>query len=210
LTATFASIDWIMSLDPHWFSTIYGMVFIVGQGLTTLAFMITVALFLGERGPLAAVMTPERIHDLGNLLLAFVMLWAYIAFSQFLIIWSGNLPEEIPWYLHRGRGGWEWIALFLIVFHFAIPFLLLLSRETKRRVRMLLAVAAGLVLIRLVDLFWLVAPSFHHAGVRIHWLDFVAPVALGGIWIAAFIWYLKGMSLVPLHDPRFREARGHE
>ncbi|MGH7425587.1 MAG: hypothetical protein ACREJP_05415, partial [Candidatus Methylomirabilales bacterium] len=210
LTATFASIDWVMSLDPHWFSTIYGMIFIMGQGLTTLAFMITVALILGGRGPLAAAISPARIHDLGNLLLAFVMLWAYLAFSQFLIIWSGNLSEEIPWYLHRGQGGWEWVALFLIVFYFGIPFLLLLSRETKRRARVLVAVAAALVLIRLVDLFWLVAPTFHPAGVRIHWMDLVAPVALGGIWTATFIWYLKGISLVPLHDPRFREGLGHD
>lgn len=212
LTATFAAIDWAMSLEPHWFSTIYGILFIVGQVLASLAFMIPVALQLADREPLAQVITPARLQDLGNLLLAFVMLWAYIAFSQYLIIWAGNLPEEIPWVLHRTRGGWQWIALGLTVFHFVVPFLLLLSRGTKRDASVLSAVAVGLIVMRLVDLFWLVAPAFHHTGVAIHWMDVVAPVGIGGIWVALFLRQLQGTPLVPIHDPRLREllerARG--
>jgi hypothetical protein len=209
LTATFAAIDWVMSLEPHWFSTIYGVLFIVGQVLASLAFMIPVALQLADREPLAQVISPARLQDLGNLLLAFVMLWAYIAFSQYLIIWAGNLPEEIPWVLHRTHSGWQWIALTLIVFHFVVPFLLLLSRGTKRSVPVLSAVAVGLVGMRLVDLFWLVVPAFHHTGVAIHWMDLMAPVGIGGIWVALFVWQLQGQSLVPVHDPRLRELLEH-
>jgi hypothetical protein len=206
LTMTFASIDWVMSLEPEWFSTMYGIMFIVGQVLATMAFMIAVAVLLSDRRPLSDVASAAHFHDLGNLLLAFVMIWAYIAFAQFLIVWSGNLPEEIPWYLHRTQGGWQWIALLLAVFHFAVPFALLLSRGTKRRLRTLATVAGAIILMRLVDLFWLVVPAFHPAGPRLHWMDLAAPVGIGGIWIAAFLSHLKGRPLLPLHDPSLREA----
>jgi hypothetical protein len=150
---------------------------------------------------LSEVVTAAHFHDLGNLLLAFVMLWAYATFSQYLIIWSGNIAEEVPWYLHRGQGGWEWIGLSLIIFHFILPFVLLLSRNTKRRAQMLLKVAGAVLFMRLVDLFWLVAPSFPNSGLRVHWMDVVAPIGLGGIWLALFVRQLKGHSLLPLHDP---------
>src|SRR6185295_2076224 len=133
LTITFASTDWVMSLEPHWFSTIYGMMFMVGQTLTTLAFVIAVLALLADTPPLSNFLKPEILNDLGNLLFAFIMLWAYLSFSQYLIIWSGNLPEEIPWYLRRSSGGWQWIAVGLALFHFAIPFFLLLIRRNKRR-----------------------------------------------------------------------------
>lgn len=209
LTATFASIDWAMSLEPHWFSTIYGVMFIVGQVLAALALMILMAVLLADREPLSNVVSPAYLVDLGNLLLAFVMFWAYMAFSQYIVIWSGNLPEEITWYLHRTTGGWQWIALFLIIFHFAVPFLLLLSRVTKRNVQMLSAVAGAVIVMRLVDLFWLVVPAFHHTGVTIHWMDLVAPVGVGGIWMWFFIWQLKGRPLLPLHDPRLEGIVSH-
>ena len=209
LTVTFASIDWAMSLEPHWFSTMYGIMFLIGQVLAALALMIVIAVRLADQEPLSTVVSPARLLDLGNLLLAFVMLWAYIAFSQYIIIWSGNLPEEIPWYLHRTTGGWQGIALFLIIFHFAVPFVLLLSRATKRKVELLSAVAGGIIIMRLVDLFWLVAPAFHQTGVQIHWMDLVAPIGVGGIWMWFFIWQLKGRSLLPLHDPRLEEILGH-
>ncbi|MFQ5962462.1 MAG: hypothetical protein ACE5MG_13815, partial [Candidatus Methylomirabilales bacterium] len=162
-----------------------------------------------DREPLSNVVSPAYLVDLGNLLLAFVMFWAYMAFSQYIVIWSGNLPEEIPWYLHRTTGGWQWIALFLIIFHFAMPFLLLLSRITKRNVQMLSAVAGAVIVMRLVDLFWLVVPAFHHTGVTIHWMDLVAPVGVGGIWMWFFIWQLKGRPLLPLHDPRLEGIVSH-
>ena len=209
LTVTFAAIDWVMSLEPYWYSTIYGIVCIVGQGLAALAFAIVATALLAAFAPFAGVVTPAHFHDLGNLLLAFVMLWAYIAFSQFLIIWSGNLPEEIPWYVHRTQGGWQWIGLLLLVLHFALPFLLLLSRGTKRSVYRLATVALAIICMHLVDLFWLVMPAFHPAGLYVHWLDVVAPVGIGGLWIAVFVWQLQRRPLLPLHDPRLQGAMEH-
>ena len=138
------------------------------------------------------------------------MFWTYIAFSQFLIIWSGNLPEEIPWYLHRTGGGWEWIGLFLLAFHFALPFLLLLSRQIKRDARMLMIVSAAIIAMRWVDLYWLVVPAFHPDGVSLHWMDLVAPVGIGGLWMAVFAWQLQRRPLVPFHDPRLKELMTHE
>ena len=208
LTVSFAFVDWVMSLEPHWFSTVYGVMFMIGQALGALAFAIVVTALLVKRKPLSDVVAPSHFHDLGNLLLAFVMLWAYIAFSQYLIIWSGNLPEEIPWYLQRSSGGWQWVALLLFLFHFCLPFLVLLSRGAKRRVRILMTVAATLTVMRLVELFWLVAPAFHPAGFRLHWMDLGAPIGIGGIWIALFVWQLGKRALLPVYDPRLKEALG--
>src|SRR6185503_4214167 len=137
LTITFASVDWAMSLNPHWYSTIYGILFMVGQALSALAFVIVLVALMGDEDPLRAAISRETVHDLGKLLFAFVMLWAYMALSQFLIIWSGNLPEEIPWYIRRLSGGWQYLALILVFFHFLLPFLLLLSRDVKRNARTL-------------------------------------------------------------------------
>ncbi len=209
LTVTFSSIDWVMSLEPEWHSTIYGMVFMAGQGLQGLAFVIVVAHLLARRGSLSDVASPGRFHDLGNLTLTFLMLWAYTSFAQFLIVWAENLTDEIPWYLHRTAGGWQGIALALIVLQFALPFLLLLSRETKRRSQVLWLVGMLILLMRMVDLFWLVAPAFHPQGLRIHWMDAVAPIGLGGLWISAFVWGLKRHPLVPLHDPRMAPSMEH-
>jgi len=203
LTVTFAAVDWVMSLEPTWFSTMYGVMFLVGNGVLALGAMIPAGVLLAGRPPLAAVVTRDRLHDLGNLLLAHVMFWAYIAFSQYLIIWSGNLPEETPWYLHRTTGGWKALALLLIVFHFAVPFLLLLGRTVKRRGGLLLGVSVGLLVMRVADLFWLVTPAFRPQGFTLHWLDVAAPVALGGLWVGAFCVNLKRRALLPLHDPRF-------
>lgn len=197
LTATFASIDWAMSLEPHWLSTVYGVLFMVGQVLSTLALMIVIVALLSDRPPLRDFIQPSHFHDLGNLMFAFVMFWAYIAFSQFLIIWSGNLPEEITWYAARTRNGWEYLGLAVLLFHFAIPIALLLSRRNKRRGRTLAAIAGTIILIRLVDLIWTVKPAFHASGLSIHILDVIAPISLGGIWIAAFLRQLKTRSLLP-------------
>jgi hypothetical protein len=206
LTITFASIDWIMSLEPRWYSTIYGVHFIGGHALTAFAFAILLAGVLARRAPLSGVVAPPHLLDLGNLLLAFVMLWAYFAFSQWLIIWSGNLPEEAIWYTRRNSGGWQWVTRLLIVFHFFVPFLLLLSRGTKRRAFALAAVAAGIIVMRLIDVFWYTAPAFHPGDFTLHWMDIVASVGLGGIWLAAFLWQLRRVPLLPLHDPYAREV----
>jgi hypothetical protein len=206
LTMTFASIDWVMSLEPHWFSTIYGILFIGGQVLAAFAFAIPVAALIADRPPLSDVIGAEQFHDLGKLLLAFIMLWAYFAFSQFLIIWSGNLPEETPWYLNRLRGGWEWIGIALIALHFALPFAVLLSRDMKRNARRLALVACGVIVMRAIDLFWLVSPAFESEGLRVHWLDLTTFVGVGGIWLTVFIWQLRARPLLPLHDPSLELA----
>ncbi|MCI0354397.1 MAG: hypothetical protein L0099_05055, partial [Acidobacteria bacterium] len=203
LTVSFAAVDWVMSLDPHWFSTIYGILFMGGQGVSAMCFVISMGVLLVKHKPMDAVLRPEHFHDLGKLLMAFVMLWAYFAFSQFLIIWSGNLPEEIPWYLHRLHGGWQFVALGLVIFHFALPFALLLSRDLKRQARRLGAIAVVVLAMRLVDMFWMVAPNFPQAqhGLSVHWLDLVAPIGIGGIWMAAFMHQLRRRPLLPLCDP---------
>jgi hypothetical protein len=208
LTVTLAAIDWAMSLEPQWYSTIYGLMFVVGYGLGALAFAIVGARLLADEKPFSEVAGPDQFHDLGNLLLAFVMFWAYLAFSQFLVIWSENLREEIPWYIRRTAGGWRLLALALIAFQFALPFLLLLSRLTKRRAHVLALVALLVIAMHWVDLLWLVAPAFHPEGFYLHWLDFATLAALGGIWLGAFLFYLKESSLLPLNDPRFVEAVG--
>lgn len=209
LTATFSAIDWAMSLEPEWHSTMYGMIFMASHGLQSLAFVIVVAYLLARQGSLSGVASPPRFHDLGNLTLAFVLLWTYTAFSQFLIMWAENLTDEVPWYLHRTRGGWQGIAIALIALQFAVPFLLLLSRVMKRSAALLSMVAAGILVMRLVDYFWLVAPTFHPAALSLHWMDVLAPIGIGGIWIAMFVRQLQGKSLVPLHDPRLAAAAEH-
>lgn len=206
LTVTFASLDWTMSLEPDWYSTIYSALFIVGQVLSALALLIAVLGLLASRTSLAEVLSPRYLNDLGNLLLAFVILWAYMAFSQFLITWAGNLTEEIPWYLRRVNGGWGWIAGFLIVFHFALPFLLLLSRQVKRRVAVLASLAGALLVVRMVSVYWMVEPAFGDAQPRFHWLDWIAPIGIGGVWMAVFVWHLKRRPILPLHDNNLREV----
>jgi hypothetical protein len=208
LTITFASFDWLMSLEPHWFSTIYGVLIIGGQGLSAMAFLIVALVWLSRRPPLGDIVVPSHFHDLGNLMLAFVMLWAYFSFSQYLIIWSGNLPEEIAWYLHRLQTGWRFIGLTLVVLHFVAPFCLLLSRRVKREAELIVIVAAGILIARVVDLFWLVAPEFHRQGVAVSWLDIVLQLSLGAVWLGCFVWQLRGRAILPVHDPEFEEALG--
>ena len=210
LTITFASVDWVMSLDPEWFSTVFGLLTTAGWGLTALALAIAVLASLSDTPVLAAVLTERHFHDLGKLLLAFVMLWAYLAFSQFLIIWSGNLPEEIPWYIHRIRGVWGVVSLLLVAGHFALPFALLLSRDLKRNRATLARVAIFIIVMRFVDVIWLVAPVFEHEGFPIHWMNIVLPLGMAGIWLFLFVRQLGSRALLPLNDPYFKEAFAHD
>jgi hypothetical protein len=207
LSGTFAFFDLIMSLEPHWFSTIYGAMFLIGQILETFAFLIAVIVLLSRRSPLREIMTTQHFHDLGNLMLAFTCLWAYLSFSQFLIIWAGNIPNEIPWYMRRLFGGWGAVAALLVLFHFLVPFVILLQRFVKRNPNILQRVAIGMIVIRLIDVFWVVMPAFSQpefktAGFHLSWMDFAAPIGVGGIWIAFFIWNLKKYPIVPVGDPR--------
>jgi hypothetical protein len=208
LTTTFAAFDWLMSLDPHWYSTIYGVLLMGGQGLSALAFLILALAWLSRREPLNTIVVPTHFHDLGNLMLAFVMLWAYFSFSQYLIIYSGNLPEEITWYTRRLNNGWRLVGIALVVFHFAVPFLVLLSRAVKRNPQLLVKVAAGIIVVRLIDLWWLIAPEFHHERFALSWLDLLLPLSLASIWMGCFVWQLRGRALIPVHDPQFHETVG--
>jgi hypothetical protein len=206
LTVTFASVDWVMSLNPEWFSTIYGLLYVAGWTLSAFSLVIAVMVYLATRKPLEGVVQAPHFHDMGKLLLAFVMLWAYFSFSQFLIIWSGNIPEETKWYLHRLRGGWGWVGIGLVILHFALPFVLLLSRDLKRNARRLATIAGLIFLMRIVDVFWLVAPEFNRAHFRLSWMDIIAPLAFGGLWLAFFAWLLRLRPLLPFNDPEFEES----
>ena len=199
ITMTFAAFDWGMSLEPHWFSTIYGAMFIVGQVLSTWCFSIVVSSWLAKREPFSRWIKQDHFHDLGNLTFAFTMLWAYVAFSQYLIIWSANLAEETPWYLRRTAHGWQGVAQFLIFFHFLVPFFCLLARKTKRSVQVLAGIALFMLVMRLVDMYWLIAPAFHEH-LTFSWLYLVVPVALLGTWLSLYTRMLKGRPLVSLQD----------
>jgi hypothetical protein len=209
LTVTYASVDWVMSLEPHWFSTIYSMIFMVSEALAAMSIVTIGAILLSAHKPISGLLTPKTLNDHGNLLLTFTMLWAYLSFSQYLIIWAGNLQDEIPWYVSRAEGNWAWIAVGLIVFHFAVPFLLLLSRFMKRRMKILAAIAAGLFLMSMVDIFWLTVPAYQKQGPQFQWMDGVAMLGIGGLWIWRFVAQLKGQPLMPLHDPRLEEILQH-
>lgn len=204
-TLTFAVIDWVMSLDASWISTVYGLIFLAGQVLIAICFLVVVETMLANYQPFSEVLTAKNLGDHGNLMLTFVMLWAYMSFSQLLIIWSGNLPEEIRWYLPRWHNGWQFVGLSLAGLHFALPFALLLSAPRKRNPHRLVKVAVLLFLMRWVDLFWFIAPG-EHPRFFVHWLDIVIPVAMGGFWLAYFFYNLRSRPLLVLYDPRTQSA----
>jgi hypothetical protein len=210
LCVTFASIDWLMALDPHWFSTMYGVWLMGSVGLSAISFLILTSVWLWRREPMSHVLRPGHFHDWGKLMLAFTMLWAYFSFSQFLIMWAGNLPEEIFWYKDRIAGGWAYVALVIVIFHFALPFLLLLSRDLKRNPRLLVLVAGLMLAMRVVDLFWQVEPGFEHQAPAFYWMYVAAPIAIGGIWLWIFLGELKKQPLLPVNDPYLPEALAHE
>jgi hypothetical protein len=208
ITITFMAVDWIMSLKPEFTSTIFGILTIGGQGLSTLAFTILILSALARFKPVSDVAQPGHFHDLGKLTMAFVMLWAYFNISQLLIIWSANLPEEIPWYIARIQGPWTWVAVFILLGHFVLPMMLLLSRDLKRRAGMLAKVAIFVLFMRVVDLIWNIGPIFRK-DFTIHWLDFCLVAAIGGVWLFFFFTGLAGRALVPAHDPYFQEELAH-
>jgi hypothetical protein len=202
-TITYAAIDWVMSLEPGFFSTIYGMIFMVVPALIGVALVVLVLTAFSSYEPFATLAEPKRFNDYGNLLLVFIMLWAYLQFDQFLIIWAGNLQDEIPWYVVRARGVWGGVAVALFLFHFAVPFLLVLQRAVTRRNRVLSTVCVLLLIMEAVDLYWMISPAFSPKGPQLSWLDPVTFLGVGGVWVAWFAWQLKSRPLLPLHDPRF-------
>jgi hypothetical protein len=203
-TVTFASVDWYMSLEPEWFSTIYGFIFVAAWALSALAFVIAVMASLTSQDPMKRVVAPLHFHDLGKLLLALVMLWSYFAFSQYLIIWSGNLPEEIGYYIERTHGIWGAIIIAIGILHFAAPFLFLLSRDLKRNPRRLVLVAVLVLVMRMIDLLWMLEPAFHEH--KWFWVNLVALLGFGGLWLGLFAWQLGKRSLVPINDPQFESV----
>lgn len=218
LSLNFAAFDWLMSLDPHWFSTIFGVYFFAGCVLAILSALILLALQLQASGYLKNVVTWEHFHDMGKLLFAFVVFWAYIAFSQFMLIWYGNLPEETGWFFHRwgdGPTGWQGVSVFLAAGHFGLPFLFLLSSDFKRRRWSLTFAAVWMLAVHAVDLYWLVMPSLPlmiegHHGLHPHWLDLACLAGIGGLFVAVVAWRLKGGALVPVKDPRLGESLAFE
>jgi hypothetical protein len=210
LSLTFASVDWLMSLQPHWFSTIFGFYLVASQGLAGFAFLIVIAVLLSRSGTMEGIYQPRHFHDWGKLMFAFVMIWMYFSYSQWLITWAGNLPEEISFFLARIRGGFGLLTLLIVVFHFVVPFSLLLSRDLKRNGRSLVLVAGTLLLMRWVELFWQVEPAFHaqhHPGS--YWLYVAVPLLIGGIWLVVFSRELASRPLLPIHDPYLPEAIAH-
>jgi len=198
-TISFAAIDWVMSLDPSWISTIYGLLFVAGELISALCFAVVIERILFKYKPMSLLLRADFVHDHGKFMLTFVMVWAYFSFSQWLIIWAGNLPEEITWYMRRLHGGWGSVALFLVVFQFFVPFFLLLSRHLKRDVTRLVWLAVWLICVRYIDLFWLVEPNFS-TSFQVTWADLLIPFGMGGLWLAYFCHNLNSMPLLPAYD----------
>ena len=198
-TISFAAIDWVMSLDPSWISTIYGLLFVAGELLAGLAFAVVIERILFRYKPMSLLLRPDFVHDHGKFMLTFIMVWAYFSFSQWLIIWAGNLPEEITWYIRRLGGGWAYVGLFLVIFHFAVPFAILLSRPFKRDITRLVWLATWMLFMRYVDLFWIIEPNFSTT-FTVTWADILIPFGMGGLWLAYFCRNLSSLPLLPAYD----------
>jgi hypothetical protein len=204
-TISFAAIDWVMSLDPSWISTIFGLIILIGEVLSAMCFAVVVERILFNYKPMSEMLKPDFVHDHGKWMLTFIMVWAYFSFSQWLIIWAGNLPTEITFYMKRLNGGWGAIGLILAVFHFAVPFAILLSRPFKRDIRKLVWLAIGLIVMRYVDLFWIIEANFSRT-LNLTLADVIVPIAIGGFWLAYFFHNLSTLPLLPAYDPSAGEV----
>ncbi|MBV8208370.1 MAG: hypothetical protein JO041_16415 [Acidobacteria bacterium] len=213
-TMTFASVDWMMSLDNHWRSTVYGFYVMAGQGLIAFSFLIIVAVLLWKYRPISEFMSVTHLHDIGKLMFAFLILWAYMAFSQGLIYWMANVKSEITWYINRTTGGWWWIGMVIILLHFFVPFFLLLSQGIKRDAGKLIVLAGWMLLMRFIDLYWLIIPNFPDTKGHLvfSWMVIAAMAGIGGVWVYSFLVNLKAHPLIPRHDPmiyQVLEAQEH-
>jgi hypothetical protein len=206
---SFAAIDWLMSIDPSWISTIYGFILLIGELVSGMCFAVVVERILVKHKPMSDWLKPDYVHDHGNWMLTFIMVWAYFCFSQLLIIWAGNIPDEITWYFRRFHGGWSGVGLILIFGHFVVPFVILLSRPFKRDIRKLVWLAVWLLGMRWVDLFWIIEPNFSPT-LAVSWADVILPIAMGGLWMWFYFRNLNSMPLLPAYDPEAREILAHE
>jgi hypothetical protein len=213
VTMTMASVDWAMSIEPHFYSAIYGVIYMVGQGLSTLAFMLLLVYFLSQKKPMSDAVGTLEIHSLSKMMLAFVVLWTYVSYGQYIIIWSGNIPEFTPWYINRTEEGWSLLAMALILFYFAVPFFLLLSRRLKQNLSLVWGVAILILVMRSVEIFWLIAPDFYTSGFTFDPMYIGVHLLLGGIWLTSFVWMLKRRPLLPSNelrkDPRVQGGHAH-
>lgn len=207
ITVTMAGVDWVMSLNPFWYSTIFGVYVFSGGAVAFLSMLILIALALRRAGLLREVITIEHYHDLGKWLFGLIVWWAYIAFSQYMLIWYANLPEETEFFRHRFEGSWLWLSALLLAGHFLVPFFVLLPRASKRNLTVLGAVAAWMLVMHGMDLHWLILPSIHPHGFHIHWLDFATFFAVGTVFGLVFWYRLRSHPLVPVGDLRLEAAR---
>ncbi len=210
LATTIAVTDWVMSLEPHWYSTIFGLLFIVGSALTAMAMGTTFLATVREREPYASALYDRQWRDLGNLLLTLTILWAYMSFSQYLIIWSGNLPEEIGYFVNRQEGIWQAVGTVLIFLHFLLPFFVFLSSLVKTQPQFLRAAAVYMLVVHFIDVMWMVLPSLHREGGVVVWSDFAAAAGLGGLWLIGFAWVLSKTPLIPTYDPHADQVAASE
>ncbi len=208
-SVSFASVDWAESLEPRWASSMWGFLFMAAEGLSAIGFVILVLTLLARREPMSRALKPDHFHDLGKILFGNLMLWAYFAFCQYLIVWSENIPDEISYYLPRTRTSWGWFGVALIVMQFLVPLLLLLSRPLKRNAYLLSGVVIIILAMRYMDLIWIVLPGYYKQGFRIQWMDVLTPVGIVGVWLWAFLRELPKRPLLPAHAPELEEALAH-
>ena len=206
LTTSFAAFDWLMSLDPHWYSTIFGVYVFSGGLLGSLALFTLIGMYFKKKDVLAKTITIEHYHDLAKLILSFTIFWAYIAFSQYFLIWYANIPEETIWYLHRWQGSWKFFSLLLVFGHFVFPFLGLLTRAAKRSMGFVKFISVWILLMHWIDLYWISLPTYHHHGIHLSWMDFTIFLGIGGIFMGIFLKTFSANSLVPIGDPQLEKS----
>jgi len=205
-TVTFAAFDWVMSLDPHWYSTIFGVYLFSGSLLAGLSFLTFMVIYFQGKGILDNAVTIEHYNDLGRLLFAFTVFWAYIAFSQFFLIWYANIPEETIWFSHRWNGSWKYFSLIIVFGHFILPFFALISSPAKRNRNVLGFIAVWLLFVHWVDIYWLIMPNFAEHGGKVSLFDFCSWVGIGGIAVWRLLQSLKAAPLVPVGDERLESS----
>jgi len=206
LSITFAGFDWVMSLDAHWYSTIFGAYIFAGSVLSVLSFLTLFVFYMKRKNILGNIITVEHYHDFGKLMFAFIIFWGYMAFSQYFLIWYGNIPEETVWFLHRWQGGWKTITLMIVFGHFVIPFFYLFPQGVKKNAVALIIISFWILAIHWIDLYWLIMPGFLHEHVHFSWMDVSTMLAMGGFFVGIFLYYTRSQPLVPVNDPGLEKS----